>query len=186
VAKLIYSTITSLDCFVEDSDGSFDWAAPDEELFAFVNQRERTIGTYLFGRRMYETMVYWETASTLPDQSAVESEFTEMWKAADKIVYSSTLTTASSARTNIEQSFEPDAIAKLKDTARQDLAIGGATLASQALKAGLVDEIQLYLTPIVVGAGKRAFPIDTHLALTLLEEKRFDSGVLFLRFSCAS
>jgi dihydrofolate reductase len=186
MAKLIYSTITSLDCFVEDSNGSFDWATPDEEVFSFINQLERTIGTYLFGRRMYETMVYWETASTLPDQSAVEMEFAEMWKATNKIVYSTTLTTARSARTKIEQVFKPDAIATLKGTARHDVAVGGSTLASQALKAGLVDEIQLYLTPIMLGAGKRAFPIDTHLPLKLLEERRFESGVVFLRFSCAS
>jgi dihydrofolate reductase len=186
MAKLIYSTITSLDCFVEDSDGGFDWAQPDEEVFSFVNQLERTIGTYLFGRRMYETMVYWETASTQPDQSAVENDFAEMWRAADKIVYSTTLTTARSAKTTIEREFKPDDIAKFKNTAHLDLAIGGSTLASQALRAGLVDEIQLFLTPIVIGAGKRVFPFDTHLPLKLLEERRFESGVIFLRFKCAS
>jgi dihydrofolate reductase len=186
MAKLIYSTITSLDCFVEDSDGGFDWAEPDEEVFSFVNQLERTIGTYLFGRRMYETMVNWETASTQPDQSAVEKEFSQIWKAADKIVYSTTLTTATSAKTRIEQDFKPDVIARFKDTARLDVAIGGSNLASQALNAGLVDEIHLFLKPILVGAGKRAFPIDTHLPLKLLEERRFGNGVVYLRFNCAS
>jgi dihydrofolate reductase len=186
MGKLIYSTITSLDCFVEDSDGAFDWATPDEDVFSFINQQERTIGTYLFGRRMYETMVYWETAATLPDQSAVEIEFTEMWKTTDKIVYSTTLTEPTSARTKIEEAFNPDAVAKLKATSRRDIAIGGPALASLALTAGLVDEIQLYLTPIVLGAGKRAFPVDTHLPLKLSEEKRFETGVVFLRFSCAS
>jgi len=185
MAKLIYSTITSLDCFVEDSDGGFDWAEPDEEVFSFVNQLERTIGTYLFGRRMYETMAYWETEPTQPDQAGVANEFAEMWRAADKIVYSTTLTTTRSAKTTIEREFKPDVIAKFKSTAPLDVAIGGSTLASLALKAGLVDEIQLFLTPVVVGAGKRAFP-DTHLPLTLLEERRFASGVIFLRFECAT
>ncbi|MEO9181770.1 MAG: dihydrofolate reductase family protein [Acidimicrobiales bacterium] len=185
MAKLIYSTITSLDCFVEDSSGGFGWAEPDEEVFSFVNQLERPVGTYLYGRHMYETMVYWETALTQTDQSAVEKDFADIWKAADKIVYSTTLTTAASAKTRIERDFDPDVIAKLKESAQLDVCVGGSNLASQALKAGLVDEIQLFLTPILVGHGKRAFPIDTHLPLKLLEERRFGSGVIFLRFQRA-
>jgi dihydrofolate reductase len=185
MAKLIYSTITSLDCFVEDDDGRFDWAEPDEEVFSFINQLERPIGTYLYGRRMYETMAYWETASTQPDQSAVAVEFANIWKAADKIVYSTTLSAATSTKTKIERDFEPNAIAKLKKSARLDVCVGGANLASQALRAGLVDEIQLFLTPIVVGTGKRAFPDDLHLPLKLLDERRFGGGVVFFRFSNA-
>ena len=186
MAKLIYSTVASLDCFVEDSDGEFGWAEPDEEVLRFINQLEKRIGTYLFGRRMYETMVYWETASSQPDQSAVEEEFADIWKAADKIVYSTTLTTAKSMKTKIERAFEPEVIAKLKEAARHDLCVAGAGLASQALRAGLVDEIHLYLTPVLVGSGKRAFPIDIHLPLTMLDERRFASGVVFLRFSCSN
>ncbi len=185
MAKLIYSTITSLDCFVEDSNGGFDWAEPDEEVFSFVNDLERPIGTYLYGRRMYETMVYWETASTQPNQSAVEQDFTDIWRAADKIVYSTTLTTATSTKTRIERDFNVAVIAKLKETAQHDLCVGGSNLASQALEAGLVDEIQLFLTPILVGSGKPAFPIATHLPLELLEQRLFRCGVVFLRFNSA-
>ena len=186
MAKLIYSTISSLDCFVEDSDGEFGWAEPDEEVFSFINQLERPIGTYLYGRRMYETMVYWETASSQPDQSAVEQEFTDIWKAADKIVYSATLTTARSMKTKIARAFEPDVIAKLKETTQHDLCVAGAGLASQALRAGLVDEIHLFLSPVLIGTGKRAFPNDLHLPLKMLEETQFASGVVFLRFSSAN
>lgn len=185
MAKLIYSTITSLDCFVEDSEGGFGWAEPDEEVFSFINQLERPIGTYLYGRRMYETMVYWETASTEPNQSQVEKEFTDIWQAADKIVYSTTLTSATSTKTRIERDFDPNVVAKLKETAQRDVCVGGSNLASQALKARLVDEIHLFLTPILVGTGKRAFPSDFHQPLKLLDEKRFGCGVVFLRFSSA-
>jgi dihydrofolate reductase len=153
MVKLIYSAITSLDGYIADEQGNFDWAAPDEELHTFVNDLERPVGTYLYGRRMYETMLYWETAHTLPDQSAVAQDFTAIWQAADKIVYSRTVATVSSARTRIERDFDPEAVRQMKATAGRDITVGGPDLAAQAIKAGLVDELQLFLTPIVVGDG---------------------------------
>jgi dihydrofolate reductase len=183
VAKLIYSTIASLDCFVEDSDGAFDWATPDDDVFAFINDRERPIGTYLYGRRMYETMVYWETHGTEVSDSTVEHAFTAIWRAANKIVYSTTLAAPSSPRTIIEREFNENAIRRLKETSSHDITIGGAELASHALRAGLVDEVQLYLVPIVVGAGKRAFPLHQKVRFELREERRFLSGQLFLRYA---
>jgi dihydrofolate reductase len=155
-------------------------------VFSFVNQLERKVGTYLFGRRMYETMNYWENASTLPNQTTVENEYADLWKAIDKIVYSTTLTTVTSAKTQIRRQFNLDEIATLKQTASLDVAIAGADLASQALTAGLVDEVHLFVTPTVLGTGKRAFAISTHLPLRLLEERRFDCGVAYLRFDCAN
>ena len=159
MAKLIYSAITSLDGYVADEEDNFDWAGPDQEVHTFVNDLERSIGTYLYGRRMYETMVYWETAHTLPDQPAFFSDFAELWQAADKIVYSKTLETVSSARTRIERGFDPEAIRQMKSTARSDISVGGPDLAAQAIKAGLVDEFHLFVAPIVVGDGKRSLPI---------------------------
>src|SRR6478672_8738646 len=144
MAKLIYSVITSLDGYVADKDGNFDWAAPDEEVHAFVNDRERPIGTYLYGRRMYEVMVAWDTMQTQADQPRVEADFTQIWQAADKIVYSTTLAAVSSARTRIERVFDPDRVRQLKASAERDLSVGGPALAAQALRAGLVDEIHLY------------------------------------------
>ena len=160
MAKLIYSAIASLDGYVEDESGNFDWAAPDEELHSFVNDLERPVGTYLYGRRMYETMVFWETAHTLAGQRPVSQDFAEIWQAADKIVYSRTLEAASSARTKIERDFDSDAIRRLKATAVCDITIGGAELAAQAIEARLVDEYHLFLTPIVVGGGKRFLPVE--------------------------
>jgi dihydrofolate reductase len=182
VAKLIYSAITSLDGYVEDAGGQFDWAAPDEEVHAFVNDLERAIGTYLYGRRMYETMVFWETASTGLDQSTVTREFAEIWRAAEKIVYSRTLQTVSSARTRIERDFDLDAIRRLKEASGPDITVGGAELAGQAISAGLVDECELFLTPIAVGGGKPALPADVRTPLELLDEHRFGSGVVYLRY----
>jgi dihydrofolate reductase len=182
MAKLIYSAITSLDGYVADEDGNFDWAAPDEEVHSFVNDLERPVGTYLYGRRMYEVMVYWETAHRLADQSPVVQDFAEIWRAADKIVYSKTLETVSSARTRIERGFDPEAVRQLKASAERDITVGGPDLAAQAIEAGLVDEYHLFLAPVVVGGGKRALPNRLRLNLELLDERRFGSGVVHLRY----
>jgi dihydrofolate reductase len=182
MANLIYSAITSLDGFTADSNGNFDWAAPDEEVHAFVNDRERSAGTYLYGRRMYETMVYWDTASTGDDQPAVAREYARIWQAADKVVYSSTLAAVASARTRLERVFDPDAVRRLKKAAGQDVTVGGPGLAAHAIAAGLVDECHLFLNPVVVGGGTRALPAGVHLELELLDERRFGNGVVYLRY----
>jgi dihydrofolate reductase len=182
MAKLVYAAIASLDGYVEDEAGSFDWAAPDEEVHAFANDLERPIGTYLYGRRMYETMVFWETVSGEADEPPVFAEYAEIWRAADKIVYSRTLQTVSSARTRIERDFDRDAVQKLKQSSGADIAIGGAELAGHALGAGLVDECHLLLCPIVVGGGKRALPDTLRLQLELLDERRFRNGVVHLHY----
>lgn len=183
MAKLIYAAIASLDGYVEDAQGTFDWAAPDEEVHAFVNDLERSVGTYLYGRRMYETMVFWETASTRRDEPAVFSDYAEIWQAAEKVVYSRTLPTVSSARTRLEREFDHDAVRRLKETSPADIGIGGAELAGQAIAAGLVDELQLLLGPILVGGGKAALPGDVRVGLELLDEHRFAGGVVFLRYA---
>ena len=182
MAKLIYSAITSLDGYVADEDGNFDWAAPDEEVHTFVNDLERPVGTYLYGRRMYEVMVVWETVHTLADQPPFMRDFAEIWQAADKIVYSTTLETVSSARTRIERDFDPEAVRQMKATAGRDITVGGPDLAAQAIKAGLVDECHLFVAPIVVGGGKRALPDDVRLKLELLDERRFGNGVVHLHY----
>lgn len=182
MARLIYSAITSLDGYVEDQHGEFGWAAPDEEVHAFVNDLERPIGTYLYGRRMYETMVYWETVSTGGDQSTVIRDYTQIWRATEKIVYSRTLQVPSSARTRIDRDFDPAAIRRLKESSTRDISIGGAQLAGGAMAAGLVDECHLFLSPVVVGGGKRALPDDVHVRLELLDAHRFRSGVMHLRY----
>ncbi len=181
MVKLIYAAIASLDGYVEDAEGKFDWAAPDHEVHAFVNDLERPIGTYLYGRRMYETMLYWETVSTA-DQPTVIRDFAEIWRAAEKIVYSRTLETVSSARTRIERDFDIDAIRRLKETSGPDITIGGAELAAQAIRTGLVDECHLFLTPIVVGRGKPALPENVRTPLQLLGDRRFESGVVHLHY----
>src|SRR4051794_11738519 len=168
VAKLIYSAIASLDGYVEDASGKFDWAAPDEEVHAFVNDLERPIGTNLYGRRMYETMVFWETAGFDDDEPEVFRDYASLWRASDKIVFSRTMTSATSARTRIERDFDPGHIRRLKQRADADLSVGGAELAGQALAAGLVDEIQLFLVPVIVGGGKRALPVDVPARLQLI------------------
>ena len=180
MAKLIYSVITSLDGYIEDRDGNFDWAEPDEQVHTFVNELERSVGTYLYGRRMYETMVYWETAHTLTDTPPYEQEFAGTWQAADKVVYSRTLDTASSARTRIERDFDPDAVRRIKATAERDITVGGPDLAASAFAAGLVDECHLFLVPIVVGGGKRALPDSVRVELDLLDERRFGNGTMYL------
>jgi dihydrofolate reductase len=182
MARLIYSAITSLDGYVEDEHGGFEWAAPSDEVHAFVNDLERPIGTYLYGRRMYETMVFWETASTGDDQAAAMRDFAQIWRAAEKIVFSRTLETVSSARTRIEREFDPGAIRRLKETSEHDITIGGAELAAQAIGAGLVDECHLFLGPIIVGGGKRALPDRVRVQLELLDERRFANGVVHLHY----
>ncbi len=182
MAKLIYSAIASLDGYVEDKHGNFEWAAPDDEVHAFVNDLERPIGTYLYGRRMYQTMVYWEAVHTSGDLPAVIRDFAEIWRAAEKIVYSRTLQAPSSARTRIEPEFDPAAIRALKGSSAGDLAVGGAELAGEAMAAGLVDECHLFLVPIVVGGGKRALPDDFRVQLELVDVHRFRSGVVHLRY----
>jgi dihydrofolate reductase len=182
MAKVIYSAICSLDGYVEDADGNFDWARPDEEVHAFVNDLERRIGTYLYGRRMYETMLFWETASVGADQPGVIGDFAQIWRAADKVVYSRTLERVSSARTRIERSFDPEAVRRMKQEASSHITIGGAELAGQALRAGLVDECHLFLGPVAVGGGKRALPDGLRAQLELLEERRFGSGVVHLHY----
>ncbi len=185
MGKLIYSAITSLDGYLEDEEGKFDWAAPDDEVHAFVNDLERTIGTYLYGRRMYETMVFWESVGTGIDQPAVIRDFAEIWRTAEKVVYSRTLQAVSSARTRIERDFDTDAVRRLKETSGRDITVGGAELAGQAIRAGLVDEYHLFLTPIVVGGGKAALPDDVLMPLELLDERRFGSGIVYLHYRCA-
>ena len=182
MAKLIYSAITSLDGYVADEDGNFDWAAPDEEVHSFVNDLERPIGTYLYGRRMYDVMVYWETAHNLADQPSFIQDFAEIWQAADKVVYSKTLETLSNARTRIERDFDPEAVRQMKESAGRDLTVGGPDLAAQAIKAGLVDEFHLFLTPIVVGGGKPSLPDHVRVKLELLDERRFGRGVVHLHY----
>ena len=182
VGKLIYSPITSLDGFIEDEDGRFDWAAPDEEVHAFVNDLQRPIGTYLYGRRMYETMVFWETAAAGDDQSAIFRDYAEIWRGAEKVVFSRTLEMASSARTRIEATFDTEMIRQKKESTKSDLAIGGAELAAFAFRSNLIDECHLFLNPIVVGGGKQALPSKVRARLDLLDEDRFGNGVVHLHY----
>jgi dihydrofolate reductase len=181
MAKLIYSAITSLDGYIADEDGNFDWAEPDEEVHAFVNDLERPVGTYLYGRRMYEVMAAWETLD-LADQPPAMRDFAELWRAADKIVYSTTLAAVASARTRIERGFDPEAVRRMKAGAGRDLSVGGPGLAAHALRAGLVDECHLFLAPVVVGGGTAAFPDRVRLGLDVLDERRFGSGMVHLRY----
>jgi dihydrofolate reductase len=182
MARLIYSAIASLDGYIADASGSFDWAAPDEELHAFVNEQERPIGTYLYGRRMYEVMRFWETADTRVDDSQVMRDYTAIWQAADKLVYSRTLDAVSTRRTQLERVLDPESIRTLKATAQRDISVGGAGLAAHVLAAGLVDELHLFATPVIVGGGTRALPDDVRLELELLDERRFGNGVVHLHY----
>ena len=181
MSKLIYSALASLDGYVEDASGAFDWAAPDDEVHAFANELERPIATHLYGRRMYETMAFWESPANTAGGPAAVQEYGEIWRAADKVVYSRTLETVATTRTRIERELDPAAVRQLKETASGDLGIGGAELAAHAIAAGLVDEYHLFLMPVVVGAGKRALP-DVRLDLELLDERRFGSGTVYLRY----
>jgi dihydrofolate reductase len=179
MARLMYLAIASLDGYVEDEQGIFDWAEPDEEVHAFVNEIERSVGTHLYGRRMYETMVYWETAE---DQPGVYGEYAEIWQAADKVVYSRALQTVTSERTRIERQFDAAAVRRLKEASQSNISIGGAELAGQAVAEGLVDECHLFLGPVLVGGGKRAVPTRVHTDLELLDERRFRSGFVYLHY----
>ncbi len=182
MAKLIYSAIASLDGYVADEDGNFDWAVPDEEVHAFINDLQRPLGTYLYGRRMYETMLGWETDPTLADQSPPMRDFAQIWQAAEKIVYSKTLEAVSSARTRIERDFDPELVRQMKARAGRDLNVGGPELAAEAFRAGLVDELYLFVVPIVVGGGKRSLPEGVRLRLELLDERRFGNGMVYLYY----
>ena len=184
MSKLVYSALASLDGFVEDADGNFDWAAPDEEVHAFANDLERTIAAHLYGRRMYETMAFWESPANTADGPAAVQEYGEIWRAADKVVYSRTLETVATARTRIERELDPAAVRRLKEITSRDLGIGGAELAAQAIAAGLVDEYPLFVVPVVVGAGKRALP-NARLSLELLDERRFGNGTVYLRYGAS-
>jgi dihydrofolate reductase len=181
MAKLIYPAIASLDGYVADESGKFDWAEPDEEVHTFLNDLERPIGTHLYGRRLYEVLVAWETMDA-PDQSPFILDFARIWQAAEKIVYSRTLEKVSGERTRIEREFNPDAVRELKQSSERDLLVGGPELAAEAIRAGLVDEYQLFLAPVVVGGGKRALPGDVRVDLELLGERRFASGFVYLRY----
>ncbi|HUE05849.1 MAG TPA: dihydrofolate reductase family protein [Acidimicrobiales bacterium] len=178
MASLTYVAIASLDGYIEDEQGKFDWAEPDEEVHAFVNDLERSVGTYLYGRRMYETMVWWETG----DHAGVYRDYAEIWRAAEKIVYSRTLHTVSSEKTRIESQFDAEAIKGLKERSRADISIGGAEIAGQAIAEGLVDECHLFLGPVLVGGGKSALPAGVHAKLELLDERSFRNGVVYLHY----
>jgi dihydrofolate reductase len=184
MANLNYLAIASLDGYIEDEDGKFDWAEPSEEVHAFVNDVARPAGTYLYGRRMYETMKAWETdVASLP---AVAADFAQIWRAADKVVYSATLATPSTTRTRIERRFDAAAVAKIKASADRDLMIGGAELAAEALRAGLVDECHLVLVPVAVGGGKRALPSRLRVYFELVDQRRFANGSVYLRYRVAA
>jgi dihydrofolate reductase len=181
MAELIYSAITSLDGYVADEHGKFEWAEPDEEVHSFLNDLERSVGTSLYGRRMYEVLVAWESLS-LADQPPYIRDFAEIWRAADKIVYSQTLEAVSSAKTRIERDFDPEAVRQLKASTGSDLTVGGPELAAQAIKAELVDELHLFVAPIVVGSGTKALPDNVRLELELRDERRFDNGMVHVRY----
>ena len=182
MARLIYTTNLSLDGYIEDMDGKFDWTAPDEEYFRFITNLVRDAGTYLYGRRLYESMMVWETDPNLAAESPLRLDFAEIWQAAKKIVYSKTLENVSTHKTQLERSLDPEAIRRLKEAVEQDILIGGAELAAHAFRSGLIDECHLFLIPIIVGGGKQALPDNVRLELELLEERRFGSGVVFLRY----
>jgi dihydrofolate reductase len=186
MAPLIYSAITSIDGYVADENGNFDWAAPDEEVHSFVNDLERHAGTFLYGRRMYDVMKFWETAPATTDQMPVMRDYAELWQAADKVVYSKSLEAVTTARTRLEREFDAEAVRQMKARAQRDLTVGGPHLAAQAIEAGLVDELHLFLTPIVIGSGNRALPDNVHVELDLIDERRFSSGVVHLHYRIRS
>jgi dihydrofolate reductase len=182
MARLIYSAITSLDGYVADEDGDFDWAVPDDEVHLFVNDLERPVGTYLYGRRIYEVMAAWEHADSFADQRPCMRDFAELWQAADKVVYSRTLEAVSSARTRIERDFDPAAIRQMKALAQRDITVGGPDLAAQAIRAGLVDELHLFVSPVVVGGGTQSLPDGVRVQLELLDQRWFGNGVVHLHY----
>lgn len=185
MTKLIYTAIMSLDGYVADARGNFDWSAPDEEVHAFVNDLERPIGTYLYGRRLYDVMKFWEDVDERRGQRAVANDFARLWKDAEKIVYSRTLERPSTARTRIERDFSPAAVRELKATAQRDISVGGSELAAQAFAAGLVDECRLFLSPVIVGGGTPGLPQDRLIGLELEAERRFGNGVVYLQYRIA-
>lgn len=176
---MMYTSLASLDGYIADARGNFDWAEPDDEVHAVVNDIDRSVGTHLLGRRMYEVLAVWDT---IQDEQPVIADFAEIWRSADKIVYSSTLESVSTARTRLERTFDPQAVAALKESGDRDLSIGGPTLAAQAIAAGLVDEWHLFLSPVVVGGGTSAFPRGAFVELTLEEERRLENGTVYLRY----
>ncbi len=183
MSHLIYSTISSLDGYIEDTEGKFDWAEPDDEVFKFITDLERPATTHLYGRRTYETMTVWETDPSIAASSPLMQDFAEIWQSADKIVFSKTLQAVSTRKTQIQRDFDPEYIRRLKETAPSDILIGGPGLAAHAFRSGLIDECQLlFLTPILVGGGKKSLPDNIHLRLELLEEHRFGNGMLYLRY----
>jgi dihydrofolate reductase len=185
MAKLIYVSNVSLDGFIEDRTGSFEWTAPDDELFAFITDLVRPVGTHLFGRRLYETMAVWETEPALGAQSELMADFARIWQAADKVVYSTTLAAVPTANTRVERTFDPAAVREMKASASHDLTVGGAEIAAQAFKAGLVDECHLFVRPVLVGGGKPALPSDIRIDLELLDSRRVGRGVAYLRYGIA-
>ncbi|MEY2430345.1 MAG: hypothetical protein QOC92_70 [Acidimicrobiaceae bacterium] len=182
MAKLIYVSNVSLDGYIEDEHGRFDWTAPDDELFAFITDLVRSVGTYLYGRLLYDTMAVWETDPALAAQSELMADFANVWQAADKVVYSTTSDAVSTAKTRLERSFDPASVRDMKASATSDLTVGGARLAAHALEAGLVDECHLLIHPVLVGGGKPALPRDIRADLELLDDRRFSNGVVYLRY----
>ncbi|MGO4599834.1 dihydrofolate reductase family protein [Terrabacter sp. 2RAF25] len=181
MARLLYTTIASLDGYVADAAGSFEWAAPDAEVHAFVNDLERDVGTYLCGRRLFEVMAYWETAPT--DGDGIEHDYARIWQAADKVVYSRTLTEVTSGRTTLERDFDPVAAGRFVAGAERDVSVGGPTLAAAALRAGIVDELALFRVPVVVGGGTSSLPDGIRLDLELLDSRRFAGGTTYARYA---
>lgn len=182
MAKLIYAALTSLDGYVADEAGNFDWAVPDEEVHAFINDLERPIGTYLYGRKMYETMAVWEPPEAIHERTPAMLDFARIWQAADKIVYSKTLQATTTAKTSLVREFDPEAVLQLKSESKLDLAVGGPTLAAHAIRAGLVDEFHVFVAPIIVGGGNPFLPRSVRMTLELLDELRFGNGMVHLRY----
>jgi dihydrofolate reductase len=182
MAKLIYVSNVSLDGYIEDEDGSFDWTAPEDDFFAFITDLVRPVGTYLYGRRLYDSMAVWETDPALAVESELRADFANVWQAANKVVYSTTLDAVSTARTRLEHNFDPASVRDMKASVTSDLTVGGAILAAHALKAGLVDECHLFIRPILLGGGKPALPSDTRAELELLDDRRLSNGVVYLRY----
>jgi dihydrofolate reductase len=182
MAKLTYTTITSLDGYIEDESGGFEWAEPDPEVHAFINDLERPVGTYLYGRRTYETMAVWQTLGRGPDAPPEEADYAEVWRAADKVVYSRTLDAVSTPRTRLEREFDPETVRRLTDAADRDVGVSGPGLAQHAFAAGLVDEVDVFLFPVVVGAGKQGLPRGLRLDLKLLDQRRFANGVVYMHY----
>jgi dihydrofolate reductase len=185
MGKLIFSEITSLDGYVADENGDFRWGRPDEEVHTFINELQRQIGTHLYGRRMYEVLVAWETMETAGEPPCI-GEYADIWRAADKVVYSKTMETVASERTRIERDFDPQAVRELKEGATLDLMVGGPNLAAHAFEAGLIDECHLFLSPVIVGGGNQALPDGVRMDLELLDERRFGNGFVYLRYAATS